>query len=88
MEFLSQSGIISKVSSQWRPLGLRFGLSTNTLDGYEKKAMLDNDTCCEKVFDHWINNGGHPPTYPLSWKGLHAVLCDIGHRGTAQELNL
>jgi hypothetical protein len=88
MELLSQFGIIKQVSSEWRDLGRRFGLTTNILEKYDRKALLDNDICCEKVFTHWINDGGRPPKYPLSWKGAHAALCDINQHGIADDMIL
>ena len=66
-------------------IGLRFGLSMNILDGFRTKEMLDNTGCCVRVFDSWINNGG-TDKYPDTWKGVYDVLCDIGHRGTANDM--
>lgn len=62
------------------------GQSTNDLDGYDRRSMLANDTNCERVFDHWVNNDGHPPNYPLSWKGVYDVLSAVDHRGTANNM--
>lgn len=47
-------------SVKWRKLGRCFGLSTNELDNYATFSMLDNSTCCERVFDYWVTNGGYP----------------------------
>ena len=71
---LTHFGIINKVSTKWRDLGRLLELTTSELDGYEKQAMLDNETCCERVIDHWINNGGNSH-YPLSYNGIHHALC-------------
>ena len=62
------------------------GLSSSDLDYFRTKAMLDNLICCEWVFDRWINNGGHPPKYPLSWKGVYDVLCAIELCGIANDM--
>ena len=58
----------------------------NDLDGYDRRSMLTNETNCYRVFDHWVNNDGYPPNYPLSWKGVYDVLCAIDHRGTANNM--
>ena len=88
MDNLTQLGIIGGggVSSEWRKLGRYLGQSTSELDSYSRESMLNNNTCCKRVFNHWINNDGHPPHYPLTWKGLYDVLCAIGHRGTAENM--
>ena len=82
---LTQLGIIKKVSSQWRTLGVCLGQSMNALDNYERKEMLDNIKCCMRVFDSWINSGG-TSGYPLCWKSVYDVLCAIGHQGTAEDV--
>ena len=66
MDKLAELGVLSKVSSEWRNLGLLFGQSTSDLDNFRSKAMLDNKECCERVFDKWINDDGSLH-YPLSW---------------------
>jgi hypothetical protein len=81
---LTQLGVIKTVSSQWRQLGLRLGQSTNALDNYDRQAMLNNDTCCEWVFNHWCDNGGG--SYPVTWKGVYDVLCAINHRMAADDM--
>ena len=80
---LTQLDIVRKVSSQWRPLGLHLGQSVNDLDNYDRRAMLNSNTCCEWVFNSWIQNGG---SYPVTWKGVYDVLCAIDHRGTAENM--
>lgn len=79
------SDIIQRVSVKWRQIGIRTG-QADFLDGYEKKAMLDNNVCCEKVFGRWISNNGHPPRYPHTWQGLYDILCDVDHRGAAMKM--
>ena len=76
--------VLKKVSSQWRTIGIRTG-QADSLDNYQQMAMLDNTVCCQKVFQAWINNGGHEK-YPLTWQGLYDILCDIDHRGIANEI--
>ena len=78
--------VISAVSSKWHRLGLRLGQTEAELSSYTTKSMLDEHTCCVKVFSHWIDNGGRPPHYPLSWDGVYKVLVAIGHRGTADDM--
>lgn len=82
---LMNMGIINKVSSKWMDIGLRFGLSMNELDGFRTREMLDNTGCCVRVFDSWINNGG-TAAYPVTWRSIYNVLCDIGNRGAANEM--
>lgn len=78
--------VISKVSSQWYELGLQLGLTPPQLNGYRTNSMLNEYICCVNVFTHWIDNGGHPPYYPLSWDGVYKVLVAIDHRGTAEDM--
>ena len=85
MTKLAELGVISKVNSEWRQLGLLFGQSTSDLDNFKSKAMLDNKECCERVFDKWINDDGSLH-YPLSWEGLFKVLRKIGHGRTAMDI--
>ena len=85
MTKLAELGVLSKVSSEWRHLGLLFGQSTSDLDNFKSKAMLDNKECCERVFDKWINDDGSLH-YPLSWKELFKVLRKIGHGRTAMDI--
>ena len=78
--------VISAVSSKWHRLGLRLGQTEAELSSYRAGSMLDEHTCCVKVFSHWIDNSGCPPHYPLSWDGMYEVLVAIGHRGTADDM--
>lgn len=48
--------------------------------------MLDSYRCCTDVFNHWIQNDGHRPNYPLSWQGLYDLLCNIEHRSAAEDM--
>jgi hypothetical protein len=85
VQSLTQLDIIQKVSAEWRQLGHHFGMSVTGLDNIEKKAQFDNLSCCERVFDHWINCDG-TPDYPLSWDSVYNVLCAIGYRGIANDM--
>ena len=78
--------VIKAVTSVWYELGLQLGQSPAALKGYRTASMLDEYACCVKVFSHWIDNGGRPPHYPLSWDGVYKVLVAIGHRGTAEDM--
>jgi ankyrin len=78
--------IVSTVSAKWRELGLLVGLISSELEGFDRKSLHHNFDCCVHVFTHWFNNGGHPPKYPLSWKGLFDLLCDIKYRTIANDL--
>lgn len=83
---LTHLDIIKACSPVWRQLGARLGITTGEMDNYTKQAMLDNIQCCERVFDHWINNDGYPPNYPLNWMSVYNVLCAVGHRKIADEM--
>ena len=85
LEILIQLGIINRVYAKWRQLGVRLGQSMGDLDNYERKEMFDKIKCCMRVFDSWINSGG-TSVYPLSWKGVYDVLCDIDDQGTAEDM--
>ena len=78
--------VISAVSSKWYMLGLRLGQTEAVLNAYSTRSMLNEYTCCVKVFSCWIDNGGRPPHYPLNWNGVYKVLVAIGHGGTAMDM--
>ena len=78
-------GVFGKVNATWREIGIRFGIGLGTLDGYQRMEMLDNAGCCVRVFDSWIAKSG-TTNYPMSWKGVYDVLCDVGHRGAADDM--
>ena len=82
--YLTKLGVIMKVSPKWRRIGILFGMHQSELNNYASRE-LDNITCCTQVFDAWIKCGG-TGTYPASWDGLYQILCDIDHRGTANEM--
>ena len=77
--------ILSTVSTKWRNIGIHLGQKLTDLDGYQKMEGNDNNGCCGRVFDHWINDGGHVD-YPVTWKGVEDLLIDIEHAGAAVEL--
>ena len=83
---LAHLGIINACSPVWRQLGGLLGLDTGKMDNFTKQALFDNVQCCERVFDHWINNDGFPPNYPLSWMTVYDVLCAIDRRKIADEM--
>ena len=83
--YLTKLGVIMKVSPEWRTIGLQFGIHYSVLDNYASKELNDNIACCTQVFDAWIKCGG-TGEYPASWEGLYKLLCDIEHRGTANEM--
>ena len=82
---LMSLNIIAKVSSQWKDIGIRTG-QADKLHNYERRAIHGDQECCVRVFEAWIINGGSPPKYPMTWQGLYYLLCDVGRRGTANEL--
>jgi hypothetical protein len=77
--------ITSTVSDKWRDLGSRVGLITAQLERFKSRSLRDNDECCVHVFTHWYNNDGYGG-YPLTWKGLYDLLCDIKHKKVAKDL--
>jgi hypothetical protein len=79
--------IMKKVSSAWWKIGIYTG-QENSLEGIRRQATgySDETRCCHVVFQRWIDEGGHPPKYPLTWVGLRDLLCDVGHRRTANAM--
>jgi hypothetical protein len=78
--------IVSTVSAKWRELGFLVGLISPELDGFDRRSLHNNFECCVHVFSHWCSNDGHPPKYPLNWKGLYDLLCDAKHKTVAKDL--
>lgn len=76
--------LFDEICGKWKCIGIRLGLKSDTLDNYEQKSK-DNVERCQNVFTHWINNNGHQD-YPLTWDGLHILLCDIGKSSVAETL--
>ena len=85
IEELNSLGIIDKVKDKWRDIGICTGQSDD-VETIKTKNMLNNKDACVEVFAVWINKGGHPPKYPLTWQGLYDLLCDVGHRGIANTV--
>ncbi len=81
-----QLKICSRVSAKWRDLGKLVGLGYSDFDRFSKIEQNDPLICCDRVFDAWINKGGHGGRYPLTWQGLYNLLSDIEHQGVASDL--
>ena len=77
--------ILNTVSAKWRNIGILLGQKIADLDRYQKIEGNDNKGCCIRVFNHWIDSGGHVD-YPVTWKGLEDLLHDIEHGGAAEKL--
>lgn len=80
--------IIKKVSAEWRELGRLIGFGAADLRRIDRLEHLDNVECCVDVFNHWIDNDGHPTNYPLTWQGLYDLLCDIEHDTVASYMKM
>ena len=80
--------IIKKVSAEWKEIGRLIGLDEPDLTRFKNLEQSDIYECCVRVFNHWINNDGYLPKYPLSWKGLYDILCDIDHKALANDLEV
>lgn len=78
--------LLELISSKWWDAGIRLKLTIDTLENYKQKAE-DNEQRLEYIFSQWIDSNGCPPEYPLTWKGLIELLCDIDKRSAADELS-
>ena len=83
--YLTKLGVIMKVSPKWRRIGTLLGMHQSELYNYASRELNDNINCCTQVFDAWNKCGG-TRVYPASWEGLYRILCDVDHRGTANEM--
>ena len=63
------------------------GLSTAELGNIKQKTD-DDEQRFALIFTRWIERDGHPPRYPLSWDGVHELLCDLDRVSAAEELKL
>lgn len=48
--------------------------------------MGDLYTICSKIFQAWIDNGGHKPHYPLNWQGFYNIMDHIGQKNKAEQV--
>lgn len=83
MKKITQLNIPLRISSHWRVLGLRVGQSYSEL---ENLNMRNNIKCSEEILKYWLEESSHPSKYPRTWQGLYDLLCDIEHRGTAEDM--
>lgn len=73
------------ISSKWFNIGILLGLSADTLENYRQESK-DNEQRILNVFNHWINDAGCPPDYPMTWRGVLVLLRDIEMSTAAKEL--
>ena len=68
---------VKSLSSKWRMLSTRLGLTESTLDGIEYNYPRDADACLHKALGEWLKlNYDHQRHERPSWKKLaEAVSC-------------
>ena len=86
MEEILTLGITERMSSRYQNAGQLLGLNLEYISRLKQRSLMDNRRTCELIFEHWVKNNGHPPNYPLTWKGLYNLLCDIQHRKLAEDM--
>jgi hypothetical protein len=88
MTYLAISGLMNKVKGSWVEIAGLLG-QTDEVPALTLKHMANASRCCSDVFKAWIYNDG-TEAYPVSWKGLHDVLChdNVKHRAIAKELGI
>ena len=75
------------ISPFWHNIGTRLGLHANLLDSIMDDHG-DNIGQLRGVLNQWFGNASgleHGDLYPLSWKGLHALLDDIDQEEIAKN---
>ena len=77
--------IIQQVSTSWFDMGILLGLKAEQLYSVEQMFQKNSIRCCYWVIDQWMGNLGDE-SYPVTWKGLCMLLCDIEKSNTAMRL--
>jgi hypothetical protein len=88
MTYLANSGLLNNAKGSWVQIAGLLGQAAE-VQTITRKNMMNDYSCCSDVFQAWINNAG-TKDYPVSWKGLHDVLChgNVGLRGIADDLGI
>ena len=86
MAYIERMNIADKIGSKYQRLGTILGLNMATIDSYKQQSFMNLGQTSGRILNDWIERNGHPPNYPLTWKGLYDVLCDIGHRNAAETM--
>ena len=76
---LQELRIVRDAAPSWETVGALLALGHAELVTFRKKHMGDPDQCIREVFNRWLTNGRqleNAAAYPVSWKGLHGILCD------------
>ena len=83
----SRYDLSSKISGSWEDIGLRLGLEYNMLHG-EIEELRTAKSRLGAVLAIWFEDAPQLPNYgkyPISWEGLHNLLCDADHSVAAKE---
>ena len=77
--------IINRLAPCWHRLGalLDFDERGTQLDTIEKTHPTDPKTCCQAMFQHWMNGNG---VKPCSWRTLIELLQDCDQQALAEEI--
>ena len=86
LETITKLRIVGKICDKYQALGVRLGMKLSKIRSYYQRSCMDSEATCNSILDDWVNKGGHPPHYPLSWKGLYDLLVDIGHKKTGDDM--
>ena len=77
--------IIKRVAPSWRNLGilLDFDSSGTQLDIFDKKHHSDPESCCQAMFQCWLNGNGRGPH---TWRTLIELIKDCDMEVLADEV--
>ena len=86
MAEITQMGIAEQISSDYQTLGILVGISLSQVESYRQQSFMNTTHTCNFILDEWISKNGHPPMYPLTWKGLYNILCKMNFKKVAEKL--
>ena len=77
--------VIDGVAPCWNRFGILLEFDDNgvQVDKIDKKHRGDPDSCCQAMFQHWLNGNGRGPH---TWRTLIELLEDSDHEVLAGEI--
>ena len=85
---ITRMGIAEEICSDYQTLGILVGIGLPQVESYRQQSFMNTTHTCYLILDKWISKNGHPPQYPLTWKGLYNILCDMQYNKVAEKLKV
>ena len=68
-----------KARSEWYNIGLKLGISPDTLDAITSTGRDNPSTCFRDMLKEWLNNGNPRPTWAAVAEALKSPMVGYGH---------